>query len=81
MNDTNLFIVDNQTDRSALVLLTDMDKTTHRSKKWLITFNSAKTKSLLISRKVIKPFNPSLLMEDQQVSHVVSHKHFGIFLE
>lgn len=79
-DDTSLFAVVDQPDRSALVLQSDMDKITHWSKKWLVTFNPAKTESLLISRKINKPVHPPLLMEGQQVSQVASHKHLGIFL-
>ena len=51
-----------------------------QSWKWLVTFNPAKTESMLISKKVNKPDTPPLFMQNQQISEVPEHKHLGVIL-
>lgn len=53
----------------------------HGLKKWLVTFNPQKTESLLLSRKINKPFHPPILMNDQVINEVDKHKHLGVILE
>ena len=50
------------------------------AKTWLVSFNSKKTESLLISRTLNKALHPPLFMENQVVSEVESYKHLGVFL-
>ena len=50
------------------------------AKTWLVSFNPKKTESLLISRKLNKPVHPPLLMDNQVITEVDSHKHLGVFL-
>ena len=45
-----------------------------------MTFNPPKTESVLISRKIVKPLHPPILMSNQQITEVQFHKHLGIFL-
>ena len=44
---------------------------------WHVTFNPFKSKSLILSRKVNKPYHPPIYMNFQQVN---SHKNLGIYL-
>ena len=44
---------------------------------WHVTFNHFKSKSLILSRKVNKPYHPPIYMNFQQVN---SHKNLGIYL-
>ena len=48
--------------------------------RWLVKFNAAKFESLLVSRNILKPFHPPLLMNNEPIKEVSSHKHLGLFL-
>ncbi|XP_033751862.1 uncharacterized protein LOC117335784 [Pecten maximus] len=50
------------------------------SEQWLVKFNTEKTESLLVSRKINKPRHPTLFMNNVPVSEVKHHKHIGLFL-
>ena len=62
------------------ILQSDIDKITDWAQKWLVKFNPAKSESLVISRKRIKPDHPSLFMSNIEIPSVTSHKHLGFFL-
>ncbi len=79
-DDTSLYIVVDDPIEAGELLQADIDTITNWSIKWLVTFNPAKTESLLISRKNNKPQHPQLHMFDQPITEVDSHKHLGIFL-
>ena len=56
-DDTSLFIiVHNNPTRGALCLNSDLEKLSRWAAIWLVTFNPSKNESLLISRKINKPF-------------------------
>jgi len=67
-------------ESAANILQSDINKIISWSNKWLVTFNPAKTESILISRKKTPVNHPPLLMLNKQISEVPSHKHLGIFL-
>ena len=46
----------------------------------LVTFNQAKTESMLISKYINKPDPPPLFMQNQLISEVPEHKHLGVIL-
>ena len=46
----------------------------------MVKFNPSKSKSLLISRKRVKPVHPDRSMSDVVIPSVQSHKHLGIHL-
>ena len=50
------------------------------AKTWLVSFNPKKTRCLLISHKLNKPVHPPLIMDNQVITEVDSHKHLGVFL-
>ena len=78
--DTSLFFVVDNPNTTAETLNSDLETITQLAKTWLVTFNPAKTESLLISRKVIQPVHPPLFMQNEQIKEVDNHKHLGIYL-
>ena len=78
-DDTSLFIIVENPDTAAELLNLDLEKIITWAKTWLVSFNPKKTESLLISRKLNKPVHPSLLMDNQVITEVDSHKHLGVF--
>ena len=72
-------VVDNP-ETTAELLNSDIDKIIKWAKRWLVTFNPIKTETLLISRKLNKPFHPSLFMDSQKITEFEVHKHLGVFL-
>ena len=79
-DDTSVYIIVDDPIAAAELLNLDLDKITKWAKEWLVKFNPNKNESLLISRKINRPFHPSLPMLDQQKNEVESHKHLGIYL-
>ena len=60
------------------MLNSDMEKIQQWAKKWLVRFNPAKSESLFLSRKINKPFHPPIIMNNQVISEVATHKHLGL---
>lgn len=56
----------------------DLDKIHTWSLKWLVTFNPAKTESILFSRKRVKVNHPPLVMNNTTIPSVNNHKHLGL---
>ena len=75
-----MFIIVENPDTAAELLNLDLEKIILWVKTWLVSFNPKKTESLLISRKLNKPVPPPLLMDNQIITEVDSHKHLGVFL-
>ena len=48
------------------------------ARKWLVDFNAAKTVSLIISKKRLKPNHPELFMANSSIKEVNQHKHLGL---
>ena len=68
-DDTSVYIIVDDPVAAAELLNLDLDD----------KCNTNKTESLLISRKINRPFHPPLSMLDQQITEVESHKHLGIY--
>ena len=79
-DDTSLFIVVDDPSDAANCLNTDLDKISRWAATWLVSFNPAKTESLLISRKLNRPQHPALSMQNHQIIEVDHHKHLGVYL-
>ena len=79
-DDTSLFIIVEDPLEAAGSLNTDLDRISQWAATWLVSFNPAKTESLLISRKVNRPYHPPLFMQEYQITEVESHKHLGLYL-
>jgi hypothetical protein len=50
------------------------------STKWLVNFNPQKTETMTVSRKLNKPHQPNLIMNNTIISTVTEHKHLGLQL-
>ena len=79
-DDTSLYVIVDEPAGAAKCLNSDLELIYQWAKRWLVKFNAAKSESLLISRKANKPFHPPLLMNNEPIKEVISHKHLGIFL-
>ena len=75
-----MFIVVENPDTAAELLNLNLEKNMTWAKIWLVSFNPKKTESLLISRKLNKPAHPPLLMDNNIIIEVNSHKHVDVLL-
>ena len=71
-DDTNLFIIVDNTPYAAACLNFDLVKITRWVATWLVTFNPSKTEALLLSRKLNTLQHPPLYMENVQIQEVKS---------
>ena len=65
---------------AAVQMQSDIDKISEWADNWLLKFNPAKSESLIVSRKLNKPFHPPLMMDNFPIHTVDSHKHLGCVL-
>ena len=65
---------------TADILNDDLHKINSWANKWRVTFNPAKTESMLISKIMNKPDHPPLFMQNQQITEVPEHNHLGVIL-
>jgi hypothetical protein len=80
-DDTCLFIeVDNPTE-AANNLNQELALIEQWAKKWLVTFSPPKTKEMVITKKTAKRNHPPLILNNQEIETVTSHKHLGITLQ
>ena len=47
---------------------------------WLVKFDPSKSESLIVSRKLKKPYHPPIYMGNTRIAEVNTHKHLGIIL-
>jgi hypothetical protein len=71
-DDTSLHIIVHYLAYAAETLQSDIDKMSAWAEKWLVTFSPSKSESMVISRKINKPFHPSLLIHNQQITTVTN---------
>ncbi len=77
-DDTSLYIIVDDPQSSAVILNQDI-RTLHTwSLNWLVKCNSAKTETMLFSRKRSKPLHPILTMDGTVLIPVKEHKHLGL---
>ena len=79
-DDTSLYIIVDDPTQSSVALNSDLSHILSWSKRWLVSFNPAKTESLIFSRKRNKPQHPALLMDNVPITKVNNHKHLGLTL-
>ena len=79
-HDTSLYIIVDDPLDYDIKLNADLLRIDMWASMWLVTINPSKSESLIFSRKVNKPYHPSIYMNYQQVKEVNSHKHLGIYL-
>ena len=77
-DDTSLYIIVENPVEAAYQLNSDLSKIHQWATKWLVTFNPSKSESIIFSRKLNKPHHPQLVMNQQNINEVKSHKHLGI---
>ena len=77
-DDTSLYIIVDDTIQAAETLNLDVEKVGRWVQQWLVTFNPAKSESILLSRKLNKPYHPSVLLDETKINEVTSHKHLGV---
>ena len=77
-DDTSLYVIVENPDSAALCLNTDLNKIFNWGKVWLVKFNYSKNESMILTRKVIKPYHPPIYMENTEIEEVNAHKHLGI---
>ena len=77
-DDTSLYITVDNPSSSAALLNTYL-KTIHSwSQKWLVSFNPAKTESMIFSRKQSKIAHPPIYMNNIAINQVQTHTHLGL---
>ena len=67
-DDTSLSMVVENPILTADILNDDLQTINYGANKWLVTFKSAKTESMLISNKMNKPDHPPLFMQNKQIT-------------
>ncbi len=77
-DDTSLYIVVDDPNTASRMLNDDLIKIHNWSKRWLVDFNPSKTETLLISRKNTRVVHPPLLMNNNVIQQVDTHKHLGV---
>ena len=77
-DDTSLYIIVDNPAEAAQMLNSDMEKINQWANMWLVSFNPAKSESLLFSRKINKPYHPPVTMNNQIITEVTTHKHLGL---
>ena len=79
-DDTSLYIIVDNPTEAAQLLNSDMEKIHSWAKKWLVSFSPAKSESLLFSRKINKPYHSPIVMNNQIITEVNTHKHLVLTL-
>ena len=78
--DTTLYIIVDNPLHDANQLNSDLSKIHQRATNWLVTFNPSKFESIIFSRKRNKSNHPNVVMDQQPIQEVNSHKHLGLVL-
>ena len=79
-DNTSLYIVVDSPNIAAGVINTDLSTIGEWAEDWLVYFNTDKTISVLISRKLVPVHHPPLYMGGSVLTERGSHKHLGIAL-
>ena len=79
-DDTSLYLIVDDPQETAQTLNDDLVKLHAWSTQWLGNFNPHKTETMTISRKLNKPHQPNLIMNNTIISTVTEHKHLGLQL-
>jgi hypothetical protein len=74
---TSLYLIVDNPQETAQTLNDDLVKLYAWSTKWLVNINPQKTETMTISRKLNKPHQPNLIMNNTIISTVTEHKHLG----
>jgi len=77
-DDTSLYISVETPEIAASKLNHDLQQVHEWSKSWLVTFNPAKTESMIFSKKTKKPDHLPLYLNGVPITQVKIHKHLGL---
>ena len=77
-DDTSLYIIADNPKSAAGELNADLAKIHAWAVRWLVSFHTAKSETILLSRKHNKPFHPPLSMNQNLINNVNSHKQLGL---
>jgi hypothetical protein len=77
---TLVYLIVDDPQETAQTLNDDLVKLHAWSTTWLVNFNPQKTETMTISRKLDKPHQPNLIMNNTIISTVTEHKHLGLQL-
>jgi hypothetical protein len=77
-DDTSLYVIVDNPPESAIKLHNNMATIHARTTKWLVTINPQKSESMMIARKINKPFHPPLIMNNTIIYQVTEQKHLGL---
>jgi hypothetical protein len=75
-DNTSLYVIVDNPRESAIMLNNDMATIHAWSIKWLVNINPQET--MTITRKIKKPFHPTLIMNNTIINQVTEHKHLGL---
>ena len=79
-DDVTLFMEVDQPDTAARNIDVDLSNIQNWADKWLVTFNPTKTKTMLISRRLISRNYPNPVFCNSTVESVNEHKHLGLII-
>ena len=77
---THIFVTVNQRNQDSALVNEDLLAIQKWADDWLVTFSPPKTESLIISTKPDKHLNPRVMINNETIKEVTSHKHLGITL-
>ena len=80
-DDTSLYIIVDSPEEASQIINQDLVRISAWAEKWLVSFNPNKTEYILLSRKLNKPVHPPVIMNNQVITEVESHKHLGVTFE
>ena len=80
-DDTSLYIIVDSPEEASQTINQDLVRISAWAEKWLVSFNPNKTEYILLSRKLNKPVHPPVIMNNQVITEVESHKHLGVTFE
>ena len=80
-DDTSWYIVVESPQSAATILSGDMSTISNWANFWLVDFNTAKTLSMVVSRKLNKPTHPPLFMNNRLINDSESQTLRSNFLQ
>ena len=80
-DDTSLFSVVNEVNRTAEDLNRDLETVRLWAWQWKMQFNADKTEEIIFSCKRRKPFHPPLSLGSNEINTKSEHKHLGLTLD
>ena len=79
-DDTTLLACGQDPAEIAIQLNRDLGKISDWAKKWKVAFNTSKSKDMIFSKKCLNN-SPPLILNNEIINRVNSHKHLGVYLQ